>query len=161
MLRTSQMLKRWAAQFPGTRMPDDINDITLGQRDELMRKDPELHDLLAGKATAELELAAIDGSFADSYEAPSQAHLNAAEVDKLIADGAFPRDGYYEGEKYIEPHPGNLTAQMRIAQLDPQRYEAEMLRAKPPAPVPGAITEEEAARINARLTSLNATHGGY
>lgn len=166
-LRTSQVLKRWAAQFPNTRMPDDISEIELSQQHALQQADPELHSLLAGKATAELELAAVTGELADSVASLAEREDQARkqEVEQLIADGAFPSQGYYrEDSSYVAGREGNLTAQLRISQLDPQRYESEKLKANPPQPNENAVSAEAAARMNAelaatRLQSLNSAQG--
>lgn len=166
-LRTSQMLKRWAAQFPNTRMPDDISEAELSQQHALQQADPELHSLLAGKANAETELAAIDGSLAESVASLAEREDQARrqEVEQLIADGAFPSQGYYrEDSSYVAGREGNLTAQLRISQLDPQRYESEKLKANPPQPNENAVSAEAAARMNAelaatRLQSLNSAQG--
>ena len=77
-----------------------------------------------GTATASLEASVLDGSFSESYTAPSDEQINAEEVARLIADGAFPTAGtYLEDGSYREPTAGNFTSQMRIAQLDPARYQ--------------------------------------
>jgi hypothetical protein len=162
-LRTSSMLARWAQFSPGTRMPDDIKELPLTQQAALSNADPELHALLGNTANAELELAAMSGALADVAPDP-QALKDAAtraEVDRLIAEGAFPTQGYYRelpnGEsEYVAPTPGNITSQLLIAQLDPQRYESEMMKANPPAPVPGALSAEAAARVNARVAAARA-----
>lgn len=161
------MLKRWAAQFPNTRMPDDLSEIELGQQHALEQADPELHSLLAGKASAETELSAIDGTFADSVAplAEREEQARNQEVEQLIADGAFPSQGYYrEDSSYVAGREGNLTAQLRVLALSPQRYESEKLKANPPQANENAVSAESAARMNAelaatRLQSLNSAQG--
>ena len=163
-LRTTAMLARWAQFNPGTRMPDDLKELPLSQQAALSNADPELHALLGNTANAELELAAMSGSLSDV--APDQkaieAAANRAEVDRLIAEGAFPAQGYYrEDGSYVEPREGNLTAQMRISQLDPQRYQQELQRSRPVQADPHALTEAAAAEVNARLASVERAAGGY
>jgi len=48
---------------------------------------------------------------------------------------------------------------MELAALDPDAYQREELHRKPPTPNPGALNEEGAAFVNARLASMNAAQG--
>lgn len=159
MIRNQATLKRWSSFASGTRLPDSLDELPLTDQYRLNEHDPQLYQLLAGTAPAELELAAMNGELEDAPMpiAERQAQERAAEVERLIAEGAFPSKGTYnEAGEYIPGNKGNLTAQLRIAQLDPQRYEAEKMAAFPPQPQPGALTEEGAAFVNDRIASMQA-----
>ena len=122
----------------------------------LQQVDPELFQVVTGAASASLELQVMEGSFSDVAPDPQELQnaANKAQVEQLIADGAFPTQGRYEGEQYIPGLPGNVTAQLLISSLDPQRYEAEMLRATPVKQT--GMTQEEVNRVNARVASMQA-----
>jgi len=140
-------------------MPDDISELPLDQQMALSNADPDLHALLGNTANAELELAAMKGDLAEEVMpvAQRQQAERQAEVERLIAEGAFPSQGTYnENNEYIPGNKGNLTAQLRIAHLDPQRYEAEKMAAFPPQPQPGGLSEEGAAFVNSRIASMQA-----
>jgi hypothetical protein len=138
-------------------MPDDIKELPLTQQAALSNADPELHALLGNTANAELELAAMSGALADVAPDP-QALKDAAtraEVDRLIAEGAFPTQGYYkEDGSFVAPTPGSITAQLQIAQLDPQRYQAEMAKARPAQGNPHGLTAAQAAAVNAEAARI-------
>jgi hypothetical protein len=142
-------------------MPDDIKELPLTQQAALSNADPELHALLGNTANAELELAAMSGALADVAPDPQalKAAATRAEVDRLIAEGAFPTQGYYRelpnGEsEYVAPTPGSITAQLQIAQLDPQRYQAEMAKARPAQGNPHGLTAAQAAAVNAEAARI-------
>jgi hypothetical protein len=157
------MLARWANFAPGTRMPEDLSQLPAGTRLELENADAELFALLSNTAHAELELAAMNNQLAERAPDPQQRQTAAiqAEVEQLISAGAFPVPGFYrEDGSYQAPISGNLTAQLRVAALDPARYEAEMLKANPPQQ--GGLSEADAAWVNAeaqRVASLNLASG--
>lgn len=161
MIRNSATLKRWSTFAPGSRLPDSLDELPLGKQLELKEQDPDLYALLSNSASAELELAAMEGTLADSVPSAAErtTQANRAEAERLIADGAFPSLGYYDADgNYIEGREGNITAQMTIAQLAPDLYEAEMLRASAAkaAQQPAGLTAEGADFVNARLASMNA-----
>jgi len=137
-------------------MPDDLSQLALSDQVRLLESDVELHSLLGNTASAELEMAALSNQLdaAPIPQADRIAAANKAQVEQLIADGAFPTQGRYEGEQYIPGLPGNVTAQLLISSLDPQRYEAEMLRATPVKQT--GMTQEEVNRVNARVASMQA-----
>jgi len=66
--RTAAVLSRFAAVFPGERLPQDITSIPWAAQLQLKDADGELHALLTGQASAELELAVLNGSW--SHTAP-------------------------------------------------------------------------------------------
>ena len=154
------MLKRFAAVFPDKRFDDELS---VSEQMQLQERDPMLLQIISGAAPASLELQVLDGSFADT--APDQQAIQAAaanaEVEQLIAEGAFPTQGYYQEDgSFVPPTPGNLTAQLRIAALDQQRYEQEKLKAIPPKQT--GLSEQDAAWVNAeaaRIASLNMIGG--
>ena len=157
MQKTSALLKRFAAQIADTPFPKAISDLSVQQQMRLAKADPELFAVMNGSATASLEASVLDGTFADTYEAPSDDQINAEEVAQLIAEGAFPTAGTYrEDGSYQEPTEGNFTSQMRIAQLDPARYQAELekIQASAPALSPQAVDDSQT-----RINSLNASRG--
>jgi len=61
--RTAAVLSRFAAVFPGERLPQDITSIPWAAQLQLKDADGELHALLTGQASAELELAVLNGSW--------------------------------------------------------------------------------------------------
>lgn len=160
------MLKRFAAQVPDAPFPKEISDLTGQQQMRLAEADPELFAVMSGTATASLEASVMDGTFADSVTplAEREEQARNQEVEQLIADGAFPSKGHYNGSEYVAGRSGNLTAQLRILALSPQRYESEKLKANPPQPNENAVSAESAARMNAelaatRIQSLNSPQG--
>lgn len=156
-LRTSSMLARWAQFSPGTRMPDDIKELPLTQQAALSNADPELHALLGNTANAELELAAMSGTFSDSYTAPSADQLRAARVQEILAQNPGGTLGHYdEAGNYVEGKPANMSLMLELSSLDQTAWQQQEMIRKPPAPVPGALTAEEAARVNARVAAARA-----
>ena len=159
------MLKRWAAQFPNTRMPDDISEVELSQQHALQQADPELHSLLAGKANAEVELAAVTGELAESYQAPTQEQLNSARVAEILAQSPGGTRGHYEESGQFSPgKEANMTLMVELASLDPMAYQQQELIRNPPAQNENAVSAEAASRMNAelaatRLQSLNNSGG--
>lgn len=164
MHKTPALLRRWAAQFPGTQYPTSAADLSVEQRMHLDQNDPELGQIVSGTAPVELELQVMDGSFADFI--PSKAEreqaANAAEVQELLKT-AFPTQGYYTSDgEYVPGQEGNITEQLRIAALDPAAYHRAQLQANPPKADPHAMTAEQrqfvqeqmAMQSEARLTSL-------
>ena len=122
---------------------------------KIAKADPELAAILFGEPSASLEASVLSNEWADSYTAPSEEQVNSEEVARLIAEGAFPTAGRYDGETYIEPTAGSLTAQLRIAQLDPARYQAELAKIQASAPAIAQQVDDSQTRIN----SLNASRG--
>jgi len=93
-----------------------------------------------------------------SPKTPEQARFD--RVQEILAQAPGGRAGYYdEAGDYVPPKEGNATLMMELAALDPDAYQREELHRKPPTPNPGALTEEGAAFVNARLASMNAAHG--
>jgi hypothetical protein len=165
VIRNESTLRRWAAFRPGTRMPDSIAELELSDQLALQSNDPDLHALLSNTATAELELAVMDGSLPDVAipQADREAQARRAEAERLIAEGAFPTAGRYEGETYIPGRQGSLTAQFTVQALAPDLYEAESLRVaaeqaqqKPSA----AMNEEAVAFVNATMAANRAAAQG-
>ena len=156
MYRTAAVLKRYAAIVGDAPLPKKAEDLSGEQRMKIAKADPELAAILFGTASATLEASVLDGSFSESYTAPSDEQINAEEVSRLIADGAFPTPGrYLEDGSYQEPTAGSLTAQLRIAQLDPARYQAELAKIQASAPAIAQQVDDSQTRIN----SLNASRG--
>ena len=111
MQKTSALLKRFAAQVPDDPFPRSVDELTGEQRLRLAKADPELFAVMNGTATASLEASVLDGTFSDSYSEPSDEQVNAEEVARLIADGAFPAAcTYREDGSYQEPTAGNFTS---------------------------------------------------
>ena len=164
-IRNESTLRRWAAFRPGTRMPDSLEELTVSDQLALSSADVELHSLLAGTATAELELAALSNQLdaAPIPQADREAQARRAEAERLIAEGCFPTAGRYEGETYIPGRQGSLTAQFTVQALAPDLYEAESLRVaaeqaqlKPSA----AMNEEAVAFVNATMAANRAAAQG-
>ena len=89
---------------------------------------------------------------------PEQARFD--RVQEILAQEPGGRAGYYnEAGDYVPPTEGNATLLMELAALDPDAYQREELHRKPPTPAEGAITQEGADFINARLASMNAFNG--
>lgn len=164
-LRTAQMLKRFAAQVPDAPFPKAVSDLTGQQQMRLAEADPELFAVMSGTATAALEASVMDGTFAESYTAPSQEQLNSARVQEILAQSPAGTKGFYQDSgQYVAGKEQNLSLLMELAHLSPQQYEAEKLRANPPQPNENAVSAESAARMNAelaatRLQSLNNSNG--
>ena len=146
-------------------MPDSIAELELSDQLALQSNDPDLHALLSNTATAELEMAAINNQLdaAPIPQADREAQARRAEAERLIADGAFPTAGRYEGETYIPGRQGSLTAQFTVQALAPDLYEAESLRVaaeqaqqKPSA----AMNEEAVAFVNATMAANRAAAQG-
>lgn len=156
MYRTAAVLKRYAAIVGDAPLPKKAEDISGEARMKIAKADPELAAILFGEPSASLEASVLSNEFADSYSAPSDEQLHAEEVSRLIADGAFPTAGTYrEDGTYVEPTAGNFTSQMRIAQLDPARYQAELIKLQAAAPAIARTVDDSQTRIN----SLNASRG--
>ena len=146
-------------------MPDSLEELTISDQLALSSADVELHSLLAGTATAELELAALSNQLdaAPIPQADREAQARRAEAERLIAEGCFPTAGRYEGETYIPGRQGSLTAQFTVQALAPDLYEAESLRVaaeqaqlKPSA----AMNEEAVAFVNATMAANRAAAQG-
>ena len=146
-------------------MPDSLEELTISDQLALSSADVELHSLLSGTATAELELAALSNALdaAPIPQADREAQARRAEAERLIAEGCFPTAGRYEGETYIPGRQGSLTAQFTVQALAPDLYEAESLRVaaeqaqlKPSA----AMNEEAVAFVNATMAANRAAAQG-
>lgn len=158
MHKTPALLKRWAAQFPGTVYPSSASDLSGEQRMYLSANDPELGQILSGEAPVELELQVMEGTLADNVvpRAQREAEANKAEAQRLVDEGVFGRAGYYaEDGSYVEPIERNLSGMMRVAQLSDELYAAEMLKAQPPQAKPGALNSEQAAFVRQQLAEQN------
>lgn len=141
-------------------MPDDIKELPLGQQDQLLRNDPELHALLAGTANAELELAAISNELAEQVASPEQRQeqAKAARVAEILALNPGGEPGrYLEDGSYQEPKPANLSLMAELASLDKAAFEAQELIRKPPAAAPDAQQQaaQRQAQAEAHAQSLN------
>lgn len=155
MYRTAAVLKRYAAIVGDAPLPKKAEDISGEARLRIAKADPELAAILFGEPSASLEASVLSNEWADSYTAPSEEQVNAEEVSRLIADGAFPVPGHYNGNKYVDRTEGNVTAQMRIAQLSPEVYQREMLKLQSSAPAIAQQVDDSQTRIN----SLNQARG--
>ena len=155
MYRTAAVLKRYAAIVGDAPLPKKAEDISGEARMKIAKADPELAAILFGEPSASLEASVLSNEWADSYTAPPEEQVNSEEVARLIAEGAFPTAGRYDGETYIEPTPGSLTAQLRVAQLDPARYQAELAKIQASAPAIAQTVDDSQSRIN----SLNSSRG--
>ena len=167
MHKTLALLKRWIAATGGNvPYPASPNAISLEIGLQLQQRDPELFAVVSGgDIPASLELAVMDGSLPDVAipQADREAQARRAEAERLIADGAFPTAGRYEGETYIPGRQGSLTAQFTVQALAPDLYEAESLRVaaeqaqqKPSA----AMNEEAVAFVNATMAANRAAAQG-
>ena len=89
---------------------------------------------------------------------PEQARFDRAQW--IIAQEPGGRDGYYnEAGTFVPPKECNATLMVELSTLDNAAFQREELHRKPPTPNPGALTEEGADFINARLASMNAAQG--
>ena len=152
--RTPQVLKRWAALFPGKPLPQTTEELDLPSRMQLADSDPELSQLFdpAGPPP-ELELAITTGSWADA--APTQQQLQDAAKQQRIAElveaqvfgtqGTYLEDGTYQPG--IAP---SITGQFELESLDPQLAAQLRTHATPPAPQQG-LTQEQANWVNNEL----------
>ena len=135
-------------------MPDSIAELELSDQLALESGDPDLFALLSNAASAELEMAAINNQLdaAPIPQADREAKARRAEAERLIADGAFPTAGRYEGETYIPGREGSVTAQFAVEELAPDLAERERLRvAAEQAPTPGGMTAEDIAFVQAEM----------
>lgn len=157
MHKTAAVLKRFAAIIPDAPFPKALKDLSVEQRMRLAEADPDLAAVMGGTATAALEASVLDGSFPDSYTAPTQEQINAARIAELEAALPFGSLGRYnEAGEYIAGAPGNLSAALELEMLAPERAAALKLAAQPPVAQPGALTADGAAFVNARIASMNA-----
>jgi hypothetical protein len=153
-IRNSSTLQRWSSFKPGTRMPDSIAELELSDQLALQSADPDLYALLSNTATAELEMAALANQLdaAPVPQAERMAAANRAEAERLIAEGAFPTAGRYEGETYIPGREGSLTAQFAVEALAPDLAERERLRVSAEqAPANGGMSAEDVAFVHAEM----------
>jgi hypothetical protein len=111
-------------------MPDSLEELTLADQLALGAADPDLHALLSGTATAELELAAISDQLdaAPIPQADREAQARRAEAEALVAANCFGTVGRYEGEAYIPGIAQNVTQMMQVELLAPDLAERERLR---------------------------------
>jgi hypothetical protein len=152
-LRTSQMLTRWKAFAPGTRMPDSIEELDYAHQMALGEADPELFALLANQATAELELAAISGELAAAAPTAQERAdaAKAARIAELVDAQVFGVPGRYEGDQFIAGKPSNLTGMLELQALDPELAAKLQAQAQPPVHQPGTLTAEGAAFVNGEV----------
>ena len=135
-------------------MPDSIAELELSDQLALESGDPDLFALLSNAASAELEMAAINNQLdaAPIPQADREAQARRAEAERLIADGAFPTAGRYEGETYIPGREGSVTAQFAVEELAPDLAERERLRvAAEQASTAGGMTAEDIAFVQAEM----------
>jgi hypothetical protein len=155
--RTPQVLKRWAAQFPGRPLPQTTEELDLPSRIQLSDADPELSQLFdpAGP-TPELELAITTGTWADA-PATSQERADAAKqqrIAELVEAQVFGTQGtYLEDGTYQPGIAPSITGQFELESLDPQLAAQLRTQATPPAPQQG-LSEADAARINSEVLRL-------
>ena len=89
---------------------------------------------------------------------PEQARFD--RVQEILAQEPGGRAGYYnEAGDFVAPKQSNATLMMELSALDSASFQREELHRKPPTPAEGAITQEGADFINARLASMNAAQG--
>ena len=119
-LQTSvPVLRRWAAFDGEAPMPSNFQqwkETSTSQAAKLQKNDPELYQLLSGQAPAGLVADALSNKFSPVPPDPSAMAERArrAEVDELTASNPYAA--------------GNLTAAMRLEQIDPGKA-AEMRKA--------------------------------
>jgi len=164
--KSSALLRRWAAQFPGSKYPATAADITAEQRLHLARHDEELGLILSGDAPVELELQVLEGTLADEVLplAVREDQARQARIAELEAANVYGKPGYYTADgEYVEPTPGNLSAALELEALAPDRAAALKLAAAPPKANP--TMADDIARANAiatdRVESLNHSLSGY
>ncbi len=130
----------------------------------LKKQDPDLFQLLSGSASAELELAALEGSLPEVAVPAEQreAQAKAARVQEILAQHPGGSLGRYEtnadGQSvYIEGTAPRLDLLMELATLDPQAHAQQELIRKGPQPEPSAADQAQAAASAAaqRVESLN------
>jgi len=161
-LRTPAVLRRFAAIFPDKPFAAELNTTELMR---LQQADPDLAALVMGTATASLELQVLEGNFSDTYTAPTPEQLKAQRVQEILAQNPGGQNGYYRqlpdgSSEYVQPQEANMSLMLELSQLDHDAWQQQEAIRKPPAPVEGVITADEAARINAavaaeRVASLN------
>jgi hypothetical protein len=154
--KTPALLKRWIAATGGNvPYPSSPQAISLEIGLQLQQADPELFAVVSGAdIPASLELAVMDGSLPDVAipQADREAQARRAEAERLIAEGAFPTAGRYEGETYIPGREGSVTAQFAVEELAPDLAERERLRvAAEQASTPGGMTAEDIAFVHAEM----------
>jgi len=119
---------------------------------------PSLMALAAEQGLTE-RTTAIDAELA-AFRPRTPEQARAERIEELIASRPYGQQGYYnEQGDFVEPVKGDLTKALELEALAPERAQALKLQAMPPAPNPGAVTEEGAAFVNARLASMNAAQG--
>ena len=119
--------------------------------------------MLSNTATAELELAAMSGALSEQAVTPQERQDAAiqAEIEQLIASQPFGSVGSYDSDNnFIPGKAPNLTNQLRLKALAPEKAMVLEEAAKPKIGDPGAINQEEADRINAQLASMRAARLG-
>jgi len=126
MHRTAATLARWAALYPGTRMPDSISELPGHEQIALQQRDEQMYALLSNSATAELELAVLNNSFAPEPPDPAaQAEAaRRAQVEELLPKAT----------------EGNYTALLQLDTLDP--VAASAVRSKL-TPDPALIQQQQ------------------
>jgi hypothetical protein len=150
------MLTRWATFAPGTRMPDGIDQLDYSQRVALQDADADLFALLSNTASAELELAAMNGSLASAAPTPEQLQDAAKQqrIAELVEAKVFGTPGVYLEDGTYQPGIApSITGQFELESLDPQLAAQLRTQATPPAPQQG-LSEADAARINSEVLRL-------
>ena len=119
---------------------------------------PSLMALAAEQGLTE-RTTAIDAELA-AFRPRTPEQARSERIEELIASRPYGQQGYYnEQGDFVAPVDGDLTKALELEALAPERAQAMKLVAMPPAPKPGALTEEGAAFVNARLASMNAAQG--
>ncbi|WP_216918799.1 hypothetical protein [Synechococcus sp. CCAP 1479/9] len=121
--RTGAILQRFAAALPGHALPQDPATLPLHLQMALRDVDPQLFAvLLTPDLPADLEAQLLNGTFpAELPPPPSPEEQRAALVQELTAGGTV--NPFLPG--------GNLSAQIRLAQVDPVVAEQLRLAAQP------------------------------
>jgi len=117
--------------------------------------DPELVSLLSGSAGAALRADALSGVLAAAV--PSEAEradaAKAARITELTQTNPFGRAGFYQGDEFVAPTKGNVTAQMELLAIAPELAAKLKAEAQPAAPQQG-LSVEAANRVNAEAYRL-------
>ena len=158
------LLRRWSAHTDAP-LPTDWNSFrqtNLAEALRLTEVDPELVSLLNGTAGAALRADALQGSINAAPPTAEQLRDEAmsAQIDALMASNPWGTPGRYEGDQYIPPTEGNMTAQFQLAALAPEIAEKMQKVSAPAAVDPAALfalrQQEEQQMAQNRVVSLQA-----
>jgi len=116
-IRTPQMLHRWSAFAPGSRMPDSLDELSAEQVLRLQNADEDLFALLGNSASAELELAALNNTLAEVAPTAQQRHdaATAARIAELVAANPFQAGGSLTDRFELEALAPEAAAQLQAA----------------------------------------------